>query len=78
MRNSNLNVPLSPREIKSLEQYAQRHKLTATELLRRYAKRLLKKERFTIDPKVKKMIGILPKSKNAREEYHEYLLRKHT
>ena len=78
MRNSNLNVPLSPREIESLEQYAQRHKLTATELLRRYAKRLLKKERFAIDPKVKNMIGILPRSNDAREEYHEYLLKKHS
>lgn len=77
MKDPEMTLRLSHREIEYLKRYAEEHKVTVKELVDRYIKRLQPNKRRAIHRDVKKMSGIIPSDVETKDSYHTHLLKKH-
>ena len=80
METQKLTVRLPQDDLQFIKQFALEHNVTVTELIRRYFSRLRQQAKPSIDPKLRKITGILPThidTSNARQNYADYLLEKH-
>lgn len=77
MPTTTLTVNLPTEEIEFLEKYAQKHGLTAAEVVGRYLQRLKSGTQPAIHPEVAALTGLVPPDADADTEYHRHLLDKH-
>lgn len=80
METQKLTVRLPQDDLQFIKQFALEHNVTVTELIRRYFSRLRQQAKPAIDPKLRKITGILPTyvdTSNARQNYADYPLEKH-
>jgi hypothetical protein len=72
-----LTIQLPESEVAFLEEYAERHKVTVTQLIDLFVKQLRIAEQYSYHPDIKKFAGIAPKDVDAQKAYYEYLEAKH-
>jgi predicted RNA-binding protein Jag len=77
MKDPEMTLRLSHRENEYLKHYAEEHKVTVQELVKRYVKRLQPNKRRVIHRDVKQMSGIVPLGVEAKAIYHTHMLKKH-
>jgi Family of unknown function (DUF6364) len=77
METAKLTVRLPKSDLDFAKQYAQAHRITVTELIDRYL-RSLRGGSGAIHPEVEKISGLIPQDVDARADYHEHVLRKHS
>jgi len=78
MNTDSLTIQLPVNEIEFLRQYAEKHRITISELIDRYAKYLKASQQFQIHPDIAKFTGIIPKNIDVREMFHQYSMEKHS
>lgn len=80
METQKLTVRLPQDDLQFIKQFASDHNVTVTELIRRYFAQLRQQAKPAIDPRLRKITGILPAhvdASKARQDYADYLLEKH-
>lgn len=77
METAKLTIRLPKRDLEFAKRYAQEHRITVTELINRFFKRLQRDPEMPIHPEVEKISGVLPAEIDAEAVYHEHMLRKH-
>ncbi|MEZ4527005.1 MAG: DUF6364 family protein [Desulfobacterales bacterium] len=78
MNTDSLTIQLPVNEIEFLRQYAEKHRITISELIDRYVKYLKKYQGIEIHPDIAKITGIVPENIDAREMFHQYSMEKHS
>ena len=77
MDTAKLTVRLPKADIEFAKRYARAHRLTLTELIDRYFRRLRSQEEGEIHPEVERISGLVPAEVDAEARFHEHLLKKH-
>ena len=80
METQKLTVRLPQDDLQFIKQFAVKHNLTVTELIRRHFSQLRQRENTDISPKLHRISGILPKNidtSDTSEDYYDHLLDKH-
>lgn len=77
MSTAKLTVRLPKQDLEFAKQYAQEHRITVTELIDRYLRRLRGGQPVVIHPEVERISGLVPLDVDAEALYHEHLLDKH-
>lgn len=77
MKTAELTIQLPMEEINFLKQYAQRHRITISELVDRYVKELQISQKHDIHPDIRRFSGIIPKDIDAHEMFYEHMMEKH-
>jgi hypothetical protein len=78
MPTAELTLKLPAEEVEFLKAYAQEHGTTAAELLATYVKRLKATGHQPLHPDVVSITGLVPAEIDAKAEYRQHLLDKHT
>ena len=78
MNTDILTIQLPTDEISFLKQYAEKHRITISELIDRYAKFLQVSQNYDLDPDLKKVTGIIPNDIDAEEIFYQHVMEKHT
>lgn len=73
-----LTIQLPTDEISFLKQYAERHRITISELIDRYAKFLQVSQQYALHPDLKKVTGIIPNDIDTEEIFYQHVMEKHT
>jgi Family of unknown function (DUF6364) len=76
METVKLTVRLPKGHLEFAKQYAQKHRITVTELIDRYL-RSLRDGTGAIRSEVEDIAGLIPPEVSARAEYREHVLGKH-
>ena len=74
MENAKLTVRLPKRDLEFAKRYAQEHRITVTELIDRYFRRLQDAGSKTIHPEVERISGLVPSDVDSEALYHEHLV----
>ncbi len=77
METAKLTVRLPRKDLEFAKRYAQEHRMTVTELIDRYLRRLQTGQTGPIHPEVEKISGLVPPDVDAEELYREYVMSKH-
>lgn len=77
METAKLTVRLPKKDLDFAKRYAQEHRITVTELIDRYFRRLQEGQVYPIHPEVQKISGLIPPDIDAEARYREYLMSKH-
>lgn len=77
METNKLTVRLPASEIRFIKDFAKRHGMTVTELIRRYFTRLQTPHQNAIHPEIAKLTGNIPSSIDAIAEHQRHLYDKH-
>ncbi|MGE0086513.1 MAG: DUF6364 family protein [Desulfococcaceae bacterium] len=78
MNTDSLTIQLPVNKIEFLRQYAERHKITISELIDRYARYLQVSQRDELHPDIEKFTGIIPKDIDVREIFYQNSMEKHS
>jgi hypothetical protein len=78
MNTDILTIQLPTDEISFLRQYAERHKITISELIDRYAKFLQVPQKYDLHPDIQKITGIIPKDIDTEKIFYQHSMEKHT
>lgn len=78
MNTDILTIQLPTEEISFLRQYAERHKITISDLIDRYAKFLQGSQKYDLHPDIQKITGIIPKDIDIEEIFYQHSMEKHT
>jgi hypothetical protein len=70
MKTDALTIQLPTDEISFLRQYAERHKITISELIDRYARFLQGSHKYDLHPDIQKITGIIPKDIDAEKIFY--------
>ncbi len=73
MESVKLTVRLPKRDLEFAKKYAQEHRITVTELIDRYLRRLQDTNLRTIHPEVEKITGLVPPEVDPEALYREHL-----
>ena len=73
-----LTIRLPQNDLQFIKQFASDNNVTVTELVKRYFSHLREKTEADIDPRLQTITGIFPELSNEKEEYADYLLKKHS
>ncbi len=77
MNDAKLTVRLPADDLKFAKNYARKHRLTLTGLIKHYVKLLEQAEAESIPTEVSSIVGIIPDTVDAVKEYHEDMAKKH-
>ncbi|MFQ5628526.1 MAG: DUF6364 family protein [bacterium] len=77
MNTIQLTIDLPEAEARYLERFAQRHKVSVSQLIDHYAKQLQITEKYSHHPDIKKFAGIVPNDIEAQKAYYEAMEEKH-
>jgi Family of unknown function (DUF6364) len=77
METAKLTVRLPKKDLEFAKKYAQEHRITVTELIDRYLRRLQGEQPAIIHPDVEKISGLVPADVDAEALYRQHLLEKH-
>jgi hypothetical protein len=77
MESAKLTVRLPRKDLEFAKKYAQEHRITVTELIDRYLRRLQAVEPGIIHPDVERISGLVPSDVDPKALYGEHLVRKH-
>jgi hypothetical protein len=77
METAKLTVRLPKKDLDFAKKYAQEHRITVTELIDRYLRRLQEGQPAAIHPEVERISGIVPADVDVEALYHEHLVNKH-
>jgi hypothetical protein len=77
METAKLTVRLPKKDLEFAKKYAQEHRITVTELIDRYLRRLQGEQPQLIHPDVEKISGLVPADVDAKTLYHQHLMEKH-
>ena len=72
-----LTIRLAKTERAFLEEYAQRHRITISELIDQYIKQLQISEKYSFHNDVDKYTGDIPDNIDAQKEYYDHIEEKH-
>jgi energy-converting hydrogenase A subunit M len=78
MNTDILTIQLPTDEISFLRQYAERHRITISELIDRYARGLQVSQTYDLHPDIQKITGIIPKDIDTDEIFYQHSMEKHT
>lgn len=78
MNTDSITVDLPVNEIEFIKKYAERHKVTISELIDRYVKHLQFFKKNEIHPDLARISGILPDKIDVMNDYCQYLMEKHS
>lgn len=78
MNTDILTIQLPTDEIGFLRQYAERHKITISELIDRYARFLQGAQKYDLHPEIQKVTGIIPKDIDIEDVCYQHSMEKHT
>jgi len=78
MNTDSLTIQLPVNEIEFLRQYAEKHRITISELIDRYAKYLQASQKYQIHPDIAKFTGIVPENIDVRKMCYQYSMEKHS
>ena len=76
MNTDILTIQLPTDEIIFLRQYAERHSITISELIDRYARGLLVSQTYDLHPDIPKITGIIPKNIDTDEIFYQHSMEK--
>lgn len=78
--DARMTIRLPGEYLKFAQEYAKERDMTLSELVVGYFQRLKESlaEKDELDPSVREMIGIIPSGTDAKDDYDEYLMRKHS
>jgi Family of unknown function (DUF6364) len=76
MNTDILTIQLPTDEIIFLRQYAERHSITISELIDRYARGLLVSQTYDLHPDIQKITGIIPKNIDTDEIFYQHSMEK--
>ncbi len=77
MEDAKLTIRLPKTEINFIKEYAKKHKLTVSEFVQRYIRRLQNYREYPTHPEIEKISGIIPKNIDAKKIYYEHIVKKH-
>jgi hypothetical protein len=77
MKTAELTIQLPIEELNFLRQYAQRHKITISELVDRYVKELQESQKCELHPDIRRFSGIIPKDIDSHKMFYEHIMEKH-
>lgn len=77
METSKLTIDLPKIDADFLNQYAESHGSSVSQLIKKYVKLLQNESQEKIHPDIQKITGILPHDIDVQHEYHRHLLEKH-
>jgi hypothetical protein len=77
LRTDKLTVRLPKEDLEFARRYAQEHRVTLTELIDRYLRRLQEAPGVRIHPEVERISGLVPPDVDAEDLYREHLAGKH-
>lgn len=77
MNTAELTIHLPAEQASFLQRYAQQHRTTVDEVIASFAKRLNRPAKPTLHADIVKLTGLVPADWEAREEYHQHMLKKH-
>jgi hypothetical protein len=77
METAKLTVRLPKKDLEFAKKYAQEHRITVTELIDRYLRRLQGEQPAIIHPDVEKISGLVPADVDAEALYRQHLMEKH-
>lgn len=77
METAKLTVRLPKKDLEFAKKYAQEHRITVTELIDRYLRRLQGEQPAAIHPDVEKISGLVPTDVDAKALYRRHLMEKH-
>ncbi|MBA2410218.1 MAG: hypothetical protein H0V62_10800 [Gammaproteobacteria bacterium] len=77
METNKLTVRLPASEIRFIKDFAKRHGITVTEVIRRYFTRLQAPQLSAIHPEIAKLTGNIPSKIDAIAEHQGHLYDKH-
>ena len=72
-----LTVRLPQDDLTFIKQYAKKHNVTVTELVKRYFGQLRQSSDDAIDYRLQAITGLLPKTVDAKQDYYDHLEKKH-
>uniref|UniRef100_UPI004055CA3B DUF6364 family protein n=1 Tax=Candidatus Electronema sp. TaxID=2698783 RepID=UPI004055CA3B len=78
MNTDSLTVNLPVNEIEFIKKYAERHKVTISELIDRYVKHLQFLQKSEIHPDLARISGILPDKLDVMDAYCQHVMEKHS
>lgn len=78
MNDARMSIRLPAEQLEFAKQYAEEHGLTLTGLVQHYFQALQEKEQGEMPPEVEEIAGTVPADVDARAEYREHMLRKHS
>jgi len=78
METTKLTIRLPRKDVEFAKGYAKTHGITVTEVIDRLLRRLQAVQRTALHPEVEAISGLVPSDVDARSEYHEHLLRRHS
>ena len=76
MDSTKLTIRLPKRDLEFAKKYAQEHRITVTELIDRYLRRLQGVEPGAIHPEVERISGLVPSDVDSKALYREHLISK--
>lgn len=78
MNTTELTVQLPESDVVFLEEFAQRHKTTVSDLIANFVTQLRKTEQeYLLHPDIRKFAGIIPEEIEVKTAYYDYLEEKH-
>jgi hypothetical protein len=77
LETTKLTVRLPREDLEFAKRYAQEHRMTVTELIDRYLRRLQETPGTLIHPDVERISGLVPDDVDAEKLYREHLAAKH-
>lgn len=77
MDTAKLTVRLPKKDLEFAKKYAQEHRMTVTELIDRYLRRLQVESPGAIHPEVERMSGLVPAEVDAEVLYHDHWVKRH-
>jgi uncharacterized protein DUF6364 len=77
MDTAKLTVRLPKKDLEFAKKYAQEHRITVTELIDRYLRRLQLDGSSGIHPEVEKISGLVPADVDVEALYHDHLVKRH-
>jgi uncharacterized protein DUF6364 len=77
METAKLTVRLPKKDLEFAKKYAQEHRITVTELIDRYLRRLQTEHPAGIHPEVEKISGLVPPDVDAEAMYREDLIKRY-
>ncbi len=72
-----LTVRLPKRDVEFAKAYAQAHRLTVTEVIDRYLRRMRSRELRSLSSEVESITGLVPADVSAEAEHRKHLETKH-
>lgn len=77
MNTSELTVRLPENEASFLAGFAEKNKITISDLIVHFVEQLRKVEKYSHHPDIDKFAGIIPLDIDVQREYHDHLEAKH-